>query len=250
VRLSGKTALITGAASGLGAACARRFHAEGARVVLTDINGPALQAVANALSGAVWVVHDVSSEDDWDAAIDLATDRFGGLDILVNNAGIVQLKSIETTSLTDWHQVQAVNSDGVFLGCRAGVLAMQERGGSIVNVSSVAGLVGDANLAAYCASKGAVRMLTKSVALHCARQKYGIRCNSVHPSFADTPMLQEMIDMARSPDRMRAGLSQASPLGRLATPDEVVAAILFLASDESSYVNGAELVVDGGLTAG
>ena len=249
MRLAGKTALVTGAASGLGAACARRFHAEGARLVLTDIDGPALQTVANALDGTLWIVHDVTNEDDWAAAVNLATERLGGLDILVNNAGIAIAKSVETTTLDEWRQVQAVNSDGVFLGCRAGVLAMQGRGGSIVNVSSVAGLIGDANLAAYCASKGAARMLTKSVALHCARRGYGIRCNSVHPSFADTPMVQAMVDGARSPDRMRAALNQASPLGRLATPDEVVAAILFLASDESSYVTGSELVVDGGLTA-
>lgn len=249
MRLNGKIAIITGAASGLGAACARRFHAEGARLVLTDINGPALQAIADDIDGAAWIMHDVASEEDWNAAIALVTERFGGLDILVNNAGIGFFKSVETTTLAEWRHVQAVNSDGTFLGCRAGVLAMKDRGGSIVNVSSVAGLIGDGNLAAYCASKGAVRLLTKSVALHCARRRYGIRCNSVHPSFADTPMVQEMIDTARSPDKMRAGLNQASPLGRLATPDEVVAAMLFLASDESSYVNGTELVVDGGMTA-
>jgi 3(or 17)beta-hydroxysteroid dehydrogenase len=249
MRLAGKTALITGAASGLGAACARRFHAEGARVVLTDMNGPGVQTVANALDGAVWIVHDVTSEDDWNAAVNLAAERFGGLHILVNNAGIGLFKSVEITTLDEWRHVQAVNSDGVFLGCRAGVLAMKATGGSIVNVSSAAGLIGDGNLAAYCASKGAVRLLTKSVALHCARHGYGIRCNSIHPSFADTPMVQEMVDTARSPERMRAGLNQASPLGRLARPEEVVAAMLFLASDESSYVNGAELAVDGGLTA-
>ena len=249
MRLVGKTALITGAASGLGAACARRFHAEGAQVVLTDRNGPGVQSVANALDGAAWIVHDVASEEDWDAAVALAASRFGRLDILVNNAGVGLFKSVETTTLDEWRQVMAVNSDGPFLGCRAGVLAMKAAGGSIVNVSSAAGLVGDGNLAAYCASKGAVRMLTKSVALHCARRGYGIRCNSVHPSFADTPMVQEMVDAARSPERMRAGLAQASPLGRLARPEEVVAAMLFLASDEASYVTGAELVIDGGLTA-
>lgn len=249
MRLAGKTALITGAASGLGAACARRFHAEGAQLVLSDIDGPGVQTVANALGGTVWIVHDVASEDDWSGAINLAAERFGRLDILVNNAGIGLFKNVETTTLDEWRHVQSINSDGVFLGCRAGVLAMKAAGGSIVNVSSVAGLIGDANLAAYCASKGAVRLLTKSVALHCARRGYGIRCNSVHPSFADTPMVQSMISQARSPERMRAGLDQIAPLGRLATPDEVVAAMLFLASDESSYVNGAEMVVDGGMTA-
>jgi 3(or 17)beta-hydroxysteroid dehydrogenase len=249
MRLAGKTALITGAASGLGAECARRFHAEGAHLVLSDQNGPGVQMVANALEGAVWIVHDVTSEEDWAAAIDLASDRFGRLDILINNAGIGLSKSVETTTLAEWRHVQAVNSDGVFLGCRAAVLAMKAAGGSIVNVSSAAGLIGDGNLAAYCASKGAVRLLTKSVALHCARHGYGIRCNSLHPSFTETPMVQEMIDRAKSPEKMRAGLAHISPLGRLAQPEEVVAAMLFLASDESSYVNGSELVVDGGLTA-
>jgi len=249
VRLAGKTALITGAASGLGAACARRFHAEGARLVLSDIDGPRVQQVANALDGAIWIVHDVASEDDWAAAVNLATERFGRLDILINNAGIALMKSVEATTLDEWRQIQAVNSDGVFLGCRAAVIAMQGAGGSIVNVSSVAGLIGDGNLAAYCASKGAVRLLTKSVALHCARRGYGIRCNSIHPSFTDTPMVQAMVESARSPERMRASLAQISPLGRLARPDEVVAGMLFLASDEASYVNGAELVIDGGLTA-
>lgn len=250
MRLAGKTALITGAASGLGAECARRFHAEGAHLVLSDQNGPGVQMVANALEGAVWIVHDVTSEEDWAAAIDLASDRFGRLDILINNAGIAVSKSIETTTLAEWRQVQAVNSDGVFLGCRAAVLAMKAAGGSIVNVSSAAGLIGDGNLAAYCASKGAVRLLTKSVALHCARNGYGIRCNSLHPSFTETPMVREMIDTAKSPEKMRAALEKVSPLGRLARPDEVVAAMLFLASDDSSYVTGSELVVDGGLTAG
>lgn len=249
MRLAGKTALITGAASGLGAACARRFHAEGARVMLTDQNGPGVQSVANSLEGAAWMVHDVTSEEDWDAAMAEAARCFGPVGVVVNNAGVGLFKNVETTTLEEWRSVMAVNADGPFLGCRAAVLAMKATGGSIINVSSAAGLVGDGNLAAYCASKGAVRLLTKSVALHCARRGYGVRCNSVHPSFTDTPMVQEMVESARSPDRMRAGLAQSSPLGRLARPEEVVAAILFLASDESSFVTGAEIVVDGGLTA-
>ena len=247
-RLHGKTALITGAASGLGAAAARLFHAEGAQLLLTDRNAPGVQAVAESLPGAEWLAHDVASEADWDAAIVRVQDRFGSLNVLVNNAGIGLFKSVEDTSLREWQLVQRVNGDGVFLGCRAGVRAMKG-GGSIINISSIAGIVGDGNLAAYCASKGAVRMLTKSVALHCARRGTGIRCNSVHPSFADTPMVEEMIQGAPSPERMRAALAKVSPMGRLGTAQEVAAVMLFLASDESSYVNGAEMVVDGGMTA-
>ncbi len=248
-RLHGKTALITGAASGLGAAAARMFHAEGARLLLTDRNAAGVQGVAESLPGAEWLAHDVTSEADWDAAIARVQDRFGRLDVLVNNAGIGLFKSVEDTTLAEWQQVLRVNGDGVFLGCRAGVRAMKGVGGSIINISSIAGIVGDGNLAAYCASKGAVRMLTKSVALHCARRGTGIRCNSVHPSFADTPMVEDMIQGAPSPERMRAGLAKVSPMGRLGTPQEVAAVMLFLASNESSYVNGAEMVVDGGMTA-
>ncbi len=248
-RLHAKTALITGAASGLGAAAARMFHAEGARLLLTDQNAPGVQAVADSLPGAAWLAHDVASEADWDAAIARVQERFGHLHVLVNNAGIGLFRSVEDTTLAEWQLVQRVNSDGVFLGCRAGVRAMKGAGGSIINISSIAGLVGDGNLAAYCASKGAVRLLTKSVALHCARGGTGIRCNSVHPSFAETPMVEDMIRGAPSPERMRVGLARISPMGRLGSPQEVAAVMLFLASDESSYVNGAELVVDGGMTA-
>ncbi len=248
-RLGGKTALITGAASGLGAAAARMFHAEGAQLLLTDRNAVGVQAVADSLPGADWLAHDVISEADWEAAVARVQERFGHLDVLVNNAGIGLFKSVEDTTLAEWQLVQRVNSDGVFLGCRAGVRAMKGGGGSIINVSSIAGIVGDGNLAAYCASKGAVRLLTKSVALHCARRGTGIRCNSVHPSFTDTPMVESMIHAAASPERMRAGLAKISPMGRLGTPQEVAAVMLFLASDESSYVNGAEMVVDGGMSA-
>jgi 3(or 17)beta-hydroxysteroid dehydrogenase len=177
--------------------------------------------------------------------------RFGRLDVLVNCAGIALPGDIEQTTLEDWRATQAVNSDGVFLGCREAVRVMKEggRGGAIVNVSSVAGMIGDPKLAAYCASKGAARLLTKSVALHCARRGYNIRCNSVHPSFAATPMVEAMVARSRSPDRTREGLAHASPLGRMAAPEEIAAAILFLASDESAFITGAELAVDGGLTA-
>jgi NAD(P)-dependent dehydrogenase (short-subunit alcohol dehydrogenase family) len=186
--------------------------------------------------------------------VDETVAGLGRLDILVNSAGIAVVATIEDTSLADWRRVNAVNAEGTFLGCREAVRAMKENlakggGGSIVNISSIAGIVGDSYSAAYCASKGAVRLLTKSVALHCARKGYGIRCNSVHPAFTATPMVESFIGKARNPDRMRDGLTHAAPLGRMAEASEIAAAILYLASDESAFTTGSEMLVDGGLTA-
>jgi 3(or 17)beta-hydroxysteroid dehydrogenase len=190
------------------------------------------------------------SEDDWIAVTDAVAHHHGRLDILVNSAGVVLFKDIEQTTLDEWRALMAVNLDGTFLGCKHAVRVMKDRGGgTIVNMSSVAGLIGSGNLAAYSASKGGVRLLTKSVALHCARKRYNIRCNSVHPSFAETPMLQSMLASARNPEKLAANFATAAPLGRLAQPIEIARTILFLASDESAFTTGAELVVDGGLTA-
>jgi 3(or 17)beta-hydroxysteroid dehydrogenase len=250
-RLNGKVALITGGASGIGLATARLFADEGARVILTDRDQPAADAALPAL-GQRAKVHplDVTREDRWIAVTDAVVAEFGRLDVLVNCAGVAFLKDIEATTLDDWRALMAVNLDGTFLGCKHAVRVMKERGGgSIVNMSSVAGLIGDGNLAAYGASKGGVRLLTKSVALHCARKGYAIRCNSVHPSFVETPMLRAMIAAGRDPAKMEANYTRAAPLGRLAQPTEVARTILFLASDESAFTTGAELVVDGGLTA-
>jgi 3(or 17)beta-hydroxysteroid dehydrogenase len=161
------------------------------------------------------------------------------------------LKDIEATKLDEWRTLMAVNLDGTFLGCKHAVRVMKDRGGgAIVNMSSVAGIIGTSHLAAYGASKGGVRLLTKSVALHCARKAYNIRSNSVHPSFADTPMLEAMVDSARNPEKLSSSFAAAAPLGRIAQPIEVARTILFLASDEASFTTGAEFVVDGGLTAG
>jgi NAD(P)-dependent dehydrogenase (short-subunit alcohol dehydrogenase family) len=193
---------------------------------------------------------DVTDEENWISITDAVASEFGHIDVLVNCAGMALLKDIETTTLEEWRALLAVNLDGTFLGCKHAVRVMKDRGGgSIVNMSSVAGLVGAGNLAAYCASKGGVRLLTKSVALHCARKGYNIRCNSVHPSFVDTPLLQSMIDSARDPQKMQANVERAAPLGRLALPIDVARTIAFLASDESAFTTGAEFVVDGGLTA-
>ena len=249
-RLAGKVAFVTGAASGIGRATARLFRDEGARLVLADLDEAGLHPVAAEIPGALPVRLDVTSETDWDEAMRQALARFGRIDILVNSAGIAIKGSIEDASLADWRRTHAVNAEGTFLGCREAVKAMKATGGgSIVNLSSVAGIIGDASTVAYCASKGAVRLLTKSVALHCARRGYGIRCNSVHPSFAETAMVQGMIDAAKNPDRLRQGLSAASPLGRMGTPEEIANLILFLASDESRFITGAEMAIDGGLTA-
>ncbi len=247
-RLAGKAALITGAASGIGRATAALFHAEGAKVAATDRNEAGLadlRGVADLI-----LTQDVTHEARWREVVEAAVAAFGSLDILVNSAGIALKGNIETATLDDFRRTEAVNVEGTFLGCREAIRVMKGTGGgSIVNLSSVAGIIGDAQSAAYCASKGAVRLLTKSAALHCGRSGYAIRVNSVHPSFADTPMVQELIASSRNPDRVREGLARAAPLGRLGRAEEVAGAILYLASDESSFTTGTELMVDGGLTA-
>ena len=247
-RLAGKTALITGAASGIGRATAKLFRAEGAKVAATDRNEAGLTDLKPEVD--LVLVQDVTDEERWREVVDAAVAAFGRLDILVNSAGIGTKGNIETETLADWRKVHAVNAEGTFLGCREAVRVMKETGGgSIVNLSSVAGIIGDAQTIAYCASKGAVRLLTKSAALHCGRSGYKIRVNSVHPSFADTPMVQGLIASSRNPERTREGLARAAPLGRLGRAEEVAAAILYLASDEFAFTTGTEIVVDGGLTA-
>jgi len=255
-RVSGKVALITGGASGLGREAAVRLVEEGARVLVTDINQIDGEAVAKSLgSNGAFARHDVTKEEEWVTATQKALEVFGRLDILVNSAGIGTMNSVEDCSLEEWRHVMAVNGDGVFLGCKYGVAAIKQTstsegsGGSIINISSVSGLIGGHNLAAYNASKGAVRLLSKSVALHCARKGYNIRCNSVHPTFIDTPMVRAMFEDADDPDRVRQKLSRQVPLGHIGEPNDIAWAIVYLGSDESKFMTGAELVVDGGITA-
>ena len=247
-RLAGKAALITGAASGIGRATALLFHAEGAKVAATDRNEGGLKdldGVADLILG-----QDVTDEARWREVVDSVVAALGKLDILVNSAGIALKGNIETATLDDFRRTEAVNVEGTFMGCREAIRVMKRTGGgSIVNLSSVAGIIGDAQSAAYCASKGAVRLLTKSAALHCGRAGYNIRLNSVHPSFADTAMVRELIESSKNPERVREGLAKAAPMGRMGRPEEVANAILYLASDESSFTTGIELMVDGGLTA-
>ncbi|WP_075836110.1 MULTISPECIES: glucose 1-dehydrogenase [unclassified Rhodococcus (in: high G+C Gram-positive bacteria)] len=253
-RVEGKVALVTGGARGIGAATARLLAAEGARVVVTDVDHDAGHAVAAAIDDtfthAMFLPHDVTAEDDWAAVIEQVTDRFGRLDVLVNNAGVVSTANVEDESLERWRWLQSINLDGVFLGTKAAIAAMKVGGGgSIVNLSSIEGLIGDPALAAYNASKGGVRIFTKSTALHCAKSGYGIRVNSVHPGYIWTPMVQGVAAEGGDIEQGRATLTALHPIGRLGTAEDIAYAILYLASDESSFVTGAELVVDGGYTA-
>jgi 3(or 17)beta-hydroxysteroid dehydrogenase len=255
-RVAGKVALITGGASGLGRQSAIRLAQEGARVVLSDVNAEAGNAVAAEIGGAcMFLEHDVTHEAAWQAVIEVTLTRFDRLDVLLNSAGIGTMGSIEDCTLEDWRQVHAVNADGTFLGCKYAIAAMKRTstepgcGGSIINISSVSGLIGGHNLAAYNSSKGAVRLLTKSVALHCARQGYNIRCNSVHPTFIATPMVQAMIDNAADPERVGQKLARQVPLGHIGEPDDIAWGVVYLASDESKFMTGTEFVLDGGITA-
>ena len=249
MRLENKVALISGGARGQGAAEARLFAREGARVVIGDIleeEGHQVEAEINELVGeCLFVRLDVTSESDWVQAVAAAAGRFGKLDILVNNAGIFKLGSVEDTSEALWDEIMDINSKGVFLGTKAAIPEMRKAGGgSIINISSVAGLIGTAYSAAYGASKGAVRLLTKSTAIQYARE--GIRANSIHPGVIDTPMTAPNL-LADETSRQRS--TARHPLGRLGQAEDVAYGALFLASDESSFMTGSELVIDGGLTA-
>jgi NAD(P)-dependent dehydrogenase (short-subunit alcohol dehydrogenase family) len=251
-RVAGKVAVITGAASGLGAESARRLAHEGASLVLTDVAADAGHALAEAIAGAgtpaVFIAHDVTDEAQWTLVAKTATERFGRIDILVNSAGIGEGEPILETTLEAWRRVMAINADGTFLGMRAVAPAMvAASGGSIINISSILGKVGQPSAAGYCASKGAVLMLTKAAALEWA--PLGIRVNSVHPGYIDTPMVANAIHRAENGNEMRDLIISRHAMGRLGVPREIADGIVFLASDESSFMTGAELVIDGGYTA-
>ena len=250
-RLEGKTALVTGAASGIGLQTSIRLAEEGALVMMTDINHEeGLQQAEKLGTNATFLKLDITEEEEWISVLDETVKRFDRLDILVNSAGMVLIADVEQITLEDWRKVHAVNLDGTFLGCKHGVRVMKEFGaGSIINLSSVSGMIGGFNLAAYNSSKGAVRMLTKSVALHCARAGYGIRCNSIHPTFIETPMLESMIRDSPDPEKARQTLVRQVPLRRIGKPDDVANMIVYLASDESTFVTGTEMVIDGGVIA-
>ena len=246
-RLDGKSCLISGGAKGLGAAQARLFAREGARVAVGDIldadGGRLVEELRASGADSVFLRLDVTSETDWEGAVGAVMCELGALDVLVNNAGIYNRALVEDTTLEEWERVMSVNSTGVFLGTKHAVPAMRRSGGgSIVNMSSVAGLVGSRTQTVYNASKGAVRLLTKSTAVQYAAD--GIRANSVHPGVIETDMMKEVV---RNEDE-RATRMSLTPIGRFGTAEDVAHGVLFLASDEASYVTGAELVIDGGLT--
>jgi len=253
-RLDGKIALVTGAGSGLGAAISAMFVREGARVLLTDINANAVARRAKALGeNAAAFRHDVTSPADWAASVDEVEARFGGLNILVNNAGIGIIGSVEETSLEDWRRVHAVDLDSVFLGCKLALPLMArttgaDGRGAILNLSSIAGVIAAANMAAYNSAKAGVRHLTKSVALHCAKAGYRITCNSIHPTFIDTPILDGFTGGGSRADTV-ARLGRQIPLGHVGEPDDVAYAAVYLCSDEAKFVTGSELYIDGGMAA-
>jgi len=257
-RVAGKVAIVTGGASGIGRSCAERLAHEGASVMVTDIQddlGAEVVASIQDKGGvASFLHHDVTSEDEWRSVVAAAVAEFGGVHVLVNNAGVGIGGSIVDMELETWQHQQAINLDGVFLGVKHCIPAMRDSGsGSIINMSSVAGLKGSANLAAYNATKGGVRLFTKGVALECAQSRWPVRVNSVHPGIIDTPIWTKL-----NPEFQEDGshiidaeaiATVAVPSGILGTADDVANGVLFLASDDSSYMTGTEIVIDGGLSA-
>lgn len=255
-RVQDKVCLITGGARGLGLAAAEALLAEGAKVMFTDLNREQGEREAARLGGnAQFMVQDVTRRADWEPVLDALIARWGRIDVLVNNAGVAAIADVEHVSTDDWQRTLDINLNGVFFGTQAAIARMKtQRAGSIVNIASIEGLLGEAGLPAYNASKGGVRLFSRSSAIHCARSGYGIRVNSVCPGFAETQMvsgaLAALAALAPEAAQQFAAITlQRIPMGRFAKPAEIAAAVLFLASDESSYVTGSDLVVDGGMTA-
>ncbi len=257
-RVSGKVALVSGAASGIGAACARLLGAEGATVVLVDLNDEAGEQVLDGIvtaGGTGFYAHlDVTDESGWEALMAQVAERFGGLNVAINCAGtaVSKLSFPTETTMEEWRRITAINLDGTFLATKHELALMMKTepvAGSIVNISSVLGIVGQAGIGSYNASKGGVRLYSKSVALSCAADRINVRVNTIHPGFIRTPLLEQSI--ARYPDRdaARDFYDNLQPIGHLGDPDDIAWGALYLASDESKFVTGAELVIDGGFTA-
>jgi len=254
-RVSGKMAFITGGAQGLGEATARMLAREGAKVTVTDINGAGAEAVAASINkefgtGTAFAFqHDVTDGARWQEVLKAAHDAMGGLNILVNNAGIGSLGSVEDENYETFKKVQTVDVDSIFLGCKYAIPLMRAHGlGSIINISSIAGIIASGQYVSYNTAKAAVRHISKSIALHCAKTGGKIRCNSVHPVFINTPILDRTKEMFGEEEAL-AKLGRQIPLGKVGEPDDIAYAVLYLASDESKLVTGIELKVDGGISA-
>jgi 3(or 17)beta-hydroxysteroid dehydrogenase len=253
-RLLGKSAIVTGGALGIGRACALKFAEEGATVAVTDLDatkGPlVVEEIRRRGGDAIFVRQDVADEAGWVEVMRATTERYKKVDVLVNNAGVALSKDVEHTTLEEWRRLMSVNLDGVFLGIKHAIPAMKSTGGgSIINLSSIEGLIGDPNLAAYNASKGGVRLLTKSAALYCAKSGYNIRVNSVHPGYIWTPMVENYLKSQGDVAAGRKLLDSLHPIGHVGEPDDIAYGVLYLASEESKFVTGTELVIDGGYTA-
>lgn len=253
-RFTGKTVLITGAARGIGLAAAEQFALEGAHVVITDIDASALDAAVADLTGRGLAVQgriqDVTDENLWADIIATIVAEHGRLDVLVNNAGMAFLLTIEDTSAAQWRRMMEVNLESVFLGTRAGIRAMKDKGGVIINVASIASLIAEPLFPAYNASKGGVALFTKAAAVDCARKGYPVRINMINPGYCETKLVADAVaELGDAAAAFAASIASAIPLGRLATPYEIARPLLFLASDDAAYMIGSELVVDGGYVA-
>ncbi len=255
-RVQGKVAIVTGGAVGLGQACAELLAKEGASVVLTDVNRAEGERTAQDIrdrgGNALFLEHDVSQEDDWRRVMQECKDRHGRVDVLVNNAGVGMGCPPDEQTLEQWRWLMSINLDGVFLGTKHALIAMKQQeplGGSIINLSSIEGIVGDPNLGAYNASKGGVRLYTKSVALYAAKNGLKVRVNSVHPGYIWTPMVESYLAALGDVAEGRRALDALHPIGHVGEPDDIAYGVLYLSSDESKFVTGSELVIDGGYTA-
>ncbi|MBD3375941.1 glucose 1-dehydrogenase [candidate division KSB1 bacterium] len=252
-RVKNKVAMVTGGSLGIGKASAQMLAKEGAKVAITDIKDDegkqAVKNIKNDGGEAIFIHHDVSKEEEWKNAISETVKAFGGLDILVNNAGVALDGSAEETTLEDWRWLMQVNLDGVFLGTKYAIEEMKESGGSIINLSSIEGIIGDPNLAAYNASKGGVRLFTKSTALQCAHDGYKIRVNSIHPGYIWTPMVKNYLESKGDLLEGKRQLESLHPIGHLGDPDDIAYGVVYLASDEAKFITGTELIIDGGYTA-